>query len=645
MRHRIFFYSKNDGSIHRSLQMISQFMANVNLSNITDVNDVLELHQILNFFDENLFPNDWSEDEIAGNRLKVPSIKKLISSFFNSKASSGLTEIYDNLDYNQSSSFWQIINKYKFYNLLSSDDFLHILHDKAYSLRIILRYKTLVDFFKIEIKRLFISIPLISAELILGEYEKKQDDNHSKLYFPVNLTLAEKENIIIDYINSAQPNANYLDLIMHSKPDDNLKLSDKTRLIAKKKSIEISREFFSLNEGFSISVDVRIDPDSEVPRHLGTFNSQPIITYGGKYLDKITDKAELFEFIRENLFILDKFDCIDLVKRASEISSFERIFMKSRNAYNGGISFRHKFIIAQSCTHVFQYYLNSRNYSLEEVILHYVDKILNSRYNVNQFYLALDTSSDTFLNKITTAIPQIDSILKQYKLFVEDGFVDSELLQMCSKTPLFSDIPSRAQKKYFYPNQHKLSKVFNSFFAEIGMFYHPELFINEYDNFYNFLLKNDVRVAQFDDFQQRGLEELIEENYLFIDEQGFIRIRNEAYFMTLQILYNYEVVNYFSLHYLLRPTLEMLNNFEMLDHEQKLFTRAESDFLNFILNKSAFTDGYDIRNKYMHGTNSLDEAVIKNHYHIVLMVIIMIICKIENDLKASQPKLTLTLNI
>ncbi len=645
MDHRVFFYSRNDGTIYRNLQRISKIMKDWDLMNTTDVYDVLELHQILNFFDQNLFPNTWSPVEIKENKLKITEIKKVIISFFFNKESSALSAIYRQIDFNASNSFWQIIDKFNFYNLISSADFSQLLLVNEYSLRIVLRHKGLVEFFKNEIKEYLISVPQKSAELILGEYEKEQDDNYSRLYFPPNLTVPEKENIIIDYINSAYPNANYLDLIIHSKSDKNLSLSDRTKLIAKKKSREISREYFTHNKGFSIGVSVRLDLDSELPRTVSSHDGKPEIIFGGKYLDSIKDKTELFEFIRENIFVLDKLDCIELVKRTAEISSFERVFMKSRNAYSGGISFMQKFITARGCLHMFQHYLKNRDLTLEDLVLNYVNVILNSRFNINKLCLVLNTSSDTYLNKITTAIPQIDSILKQYKLFVEDGHIDSDLLQISSKPLLFSEVPSRAEKKYYYPDVEKLSRIFNYFFAEFGLFYNPDLYTDEYANFYSFLIKNDVRINQFHDYQQRALEELLEENYVYIDEKGFIRIMNEAYFITLQILYNYEVVNYFSLHYFLRPALEMLNSFGMLTHEKKLFTKAESDLLNFLLNKSSFTDGYDIRNKYMHGTNPLDEEVIENHYNIVLMVIIIIVFKIENDLKASQPKLTLTVEI
>ncbi|UFK97552.1 hypothetical protein [Kaistella faecalis] len=620
-------------------------MTTLDLINITDVNDILELYQVLIFFDHNLFPNTWTSIEVEENKLKIPAIKKAIISFFINKNSSTLYQSYTEVDFQLKNSFWQIIDKFNFHQLISSEDFSSILVNCNHLISEVLQHKKLVDIFKNEIKNYLLSHPILSAEIILREYEEKRDDNSSRLYLPSTLSLADKEDIILQYISAPSPNLNYLDLIIHSKSDDNLKLHDRTKLNAKKRSAQITQEFFEQNTGITYGVSIVLNKDSEIPQEIRSHDGKLEVTFGGKFLDNITGKTELFEYIKENMFILDKLNCIDLVKRKSEISTFEGIFMSSRNAYNPGVSFNQKLMIIQGSIQMFQLYLKKRELSLEDLLLHYVNVVLNSKYKVNKFHVKLNISSESYLDKILTAIPQIDSLLKQYKIFVEDGHIDSDLLQISSKPLIFSEIPSKSEKKYYYPNQDKLSKIFNNFFAEIGIFYHPELFNSEYDNFYSFLIKNDVRVAQFDDFQQRGLEELIEENYLFIDDNGFLRIRNEAFFVTLHVLYKFEVVNYFSLHYLLRPSMEMLNNFEMVTHEKKLFTKGESDLLNFILNKSRFTDGYDIRNKYMHGTNPLDEEIIKNHYNIVLMVLIMIVFKIENDLKASQPKLILTLEI
>ena len=51
-----------------------------------------------------------------------------------------------------------------------------------------------------------------------------------------------------------------------------------------------------------------------------------------------------------------------------------------------------------------------------------------------------------------------------------------------------------------------------------------------------------------------------------------------------------------------------------------------------LLNKKTFTNGMDIRNKYLHGSNNASENAQQNDYYILLRILILILLKIEDDL-------------
>lgn len=63
-----------------------------------------------------------------------------------------------------------------------------------------------------------------------------------------------------------------------------------------------------------------------------------------------------------------------------------------------------------------------------------------------------------------------------------------------------------------------------------------------------------------------------------------------------------------------------------------LFTKQEASYFNFYLNKKEFTNGLDLRNKYLHGTNSASKQQHKNEYYILLRLIILVSLKIDDDL-------------
>ncbi len=70
----------------------------------------------------------------------------------------------------------------------------------------------------------------------------------------------------------------------------------------------------------------------------------------------------------------------------------------------------------------------------------------------------------------------------------------------------------------------------------------------------------------------------------------------------------------------------------MVKFENTLFTIEERKYLNYYLNKKEFSNGMDLRNKYLHGTNSSSEDEQQNDYQILLKLIILIIYKIKDDL-------------
>ena len=52
--------------------------------------------------------------------------------------------------------------------------------------------------------------------------------------------------------------------------------------------------------------------------------------------------------------------------------------------------------------------------------------------------------------------------------------------------------------------------------------------------------------------------------------------------------------------------------------------------------KKEFTNGLDLRNKYLHGTNSFSETEHKSDYYTLLKIIILTLLKIEDDILISR---------
>ena len=67
-----------------------------------------------------------------------------------------------------------------------------------------------------------------------------------EMHLPSNLTIEDKEQILINYLQSNNPNVNYVRLITQIKDDkNNIKLSLKTRLLAERLEKKLNEEMLS----------------------------------------------------------------------------------------------------------------------------------------------------------------------------------------------------------------------------------------------------------------------------------------------------------------------------------------------------------------------------------------------------------------
>lgn len=69
-------------------------------------------------------------------------------------------------------------------------------------------------------------------------------------------------------------------------------------------------------------------------------------------------------------------------------------------------------------------------------------------------------------------------------------------------------------------------------------------------------------------------------------------------------------------------------------HRSTLMTDAEADYFNYFLNKAGFSNGPNLRNRYLHGSQAhadVDEAHFKT-YLIAVRLIVALVIKINDDL-------------
>lgn len=68
-----------------------------------------------------------------------------------------------------------------------------------------------------------------------------------------------------------------------------------------------------------------------------------------------------------------------------------------------------------------------------------------------------------------------------------------------------------------------------------------------------------------------------------------------------------------------------------IEYRSTLFNKPEQDYLDFVLDKAKFCNGYDLRNKYIHSTYSLDREIQTENYVELLKIMTIVIIKINDE--------------
>lgn len=159
-----------------------------------------------------------------------------------------------------------------------------------------------------------------------------------------------------------------------------------------------------------------------------------------------------------------------------------------------------------------------------------------------------------------------------------------------------------------------------------------------YKCLFDLLSDEQVKYVDFGDYRKDIIQFLIDEKYLTLINGDILYFDNLEKIFILKNLFENEVGSYWHYSLKFRKIVDEMVSQNMLYFTNSLFTKPEQDYFNYYLNKSEFTNGLDLRNKYLHGTQaSTDkEDEHKNSYFILLKLLILVICKIEDDLNINE---------
>ena len=138
----------------------------------------------------------------------------------------------------------------------------------------------------------------------------------------------------------------------------------------------------------------------------------------------------------------------------------------------------------------------------------------------------------------------MESVIKQYTLYVENGEIDKELLEISPDQVRYHLISSLVSGKYAYLTEHEESQAIMHFlFSDQTVLGYINSSLNS-PTLFDLLVDQKIKYTDFDDHQKPQIDKLISLD-IFEKVDSFVDFRSKEQIIVLKNLYDYEAVSYY----------------------------------------------------------------------------------------------------
>ena len=448
----------------------------------------------------------------------------------------------------------------------------------------------------------FISDPH-NAEYLVSKYLDK--DSRHPVNLPISFTSADARALLDSYLDSDDANPNFVRLIATGKEITEAGIDTKLKLKAKRKHDTWTEEFFENNTGIASGSVLSISDTQTEPVAVSRDGLVAKYSYSRSWLEESLD----FPTILNNFVYLFGFAnfhmLLSLPSFQADLGVFERFMgITGKTNYRSGIVFQRKDESSFLQTALYTQFLQTKNIELESVIAWFFAEYVEKGFGVANLKFTPSSKTALYLERARHLFAEMESVIKQFSLFAENGELDIDLLTMTSDAVVYKKISSLLAGKYVYPanDNQDIRAILNLLFSDQSMLN----YINEglrADDAAQLMINNHVAYDDFHHYQKPSIDYLIGLGVL--ENTGVrVQIADSKQFGILDTLWRTEAASYYHYSAKSRTRIDDMVAKGWLVRQQSLLTRSEGSYFNYFLNQVEFTDGPDLRNKYLHGTQA-----------------------------------------
>ena len=620
------FYSKDDRSVGLELQKAEPILASFDASkDYNDVNELLELFNIQKLIETGIAMPSWSETTYKKYADLAGQFSALIGRYFQNIDDSSFVQTLESVDIDYQDDFWELFVKFKAYKNISAEIMGSYLNKPETMLYNLLVYKELVAYYDKEFAEVLRTSDQ-TAPILISKYLKR---SKSAFYLPKSLKADEYEVVFFQYIHSKNAISGDLQLLYKSQSMTECPISDKLRLAAKRAFEKFWQEHFmnAVNCGYEVSISV------EQQNVLKNYDGQGTSFHNScdiGWLEESLDYILILYNFRYVFEMIDKQGRSNLVSIKEKITIFESMFsVDGIKFYRYGSVFNMMDELSKMQMDFYYKFLLAHEIYLEDIFKWYFEKYLPDEFGIIGFNINTSLSTATYIEKCRNLASEMDGILKQFRMFVHDGSIDRELFEMSSEHIVLDKIPSLIENKYAYAITDEIEKEMFLLFSNQTIWESQKSEKEKHMTLFQLLSSKKMQVGSFTARHAAYIEWLAQRGSIEITDSGTIKLVMPRAAI-LKDLFEHDVLCVYYCNSELPQIKDMVNSGD-LKVKSTLFSQPEADYLDYILNKSKFSNGLDLRNKYIHSTYPKNETEQQSDYLQLLKLMVLVISKMNDE--------------
>ncbi|KHL01905.1 hypothetical protein [Sinomonas humi] len=631
---RVRFYGAHDMATGWFVPRVGELAQEFDPKNVSaSIEDILELHNVQQYLEHGFLPIGYSEEERSQAQSRISEIRGAVARFFSAIDNTNFAAMMAGVSRCYHRDLLDLLGRYKAFERCDSATVLPALIAAGVQMGEWLASKKFVQAYDAEVRGELLASPR-GAEQVIRKY--LQAGVRGEIHLPASFTPADARELLEAYVDSESANPNYVGLIATAKENREAGIDAKLKLRAKRRSEEMTAKLFAENHGLKTGCEVRISGSQKEPVVFELDTSDGLIsryTYSRRWFEETCDNPSILNNFQHLFEFVDRQGLLTLPSYPAHLGVVERIIgTTGKTEYKVSGVFRAHDMSTRLQTSMYHFFLESKGIDLEQVVSWFFEKYLVEEFGAANFSFTPSDKASSYLQRVRHLFAEMESVATQFSLFVKDGELDRDLLAMGSEQVRYRDVPSLLGGKYVYVSEgEETASILNLLFSDQSGLNYVNESLNA-DNGARLLLENQVAYDDFEDYQKPSLDRLIKLGV--VEDNGtHIQIVSTEQLLILRALFTTQAASYYHLSAAGRAEADAMVAKGWAKRRSSLLTEAEGKYFNYFLNNVDSSNGPQLRNKYLHGSQANGDGhdAHFNTYITALRLTVALVIKMNDD--------------